>query len=116
MIIIAPSAVHSTKQSSYCWQKATNSSSVMGTRLGFKITGAIDSKSSTTNCISSVYCLNVSSYPPRGSGEELFHTQRLERIDRSSSSCRQIRGPHRGQSQCDCCSDNHDCISGSHPE
>src|SRR5437667_12473647 len=56
MIMISPSAVHSTKQSSYCWQKATNSSSVMGTRSGFKITGAIDSKSSTTNCIRSVYC------------------------------------------------------------
>src|SRR2546425_10917484 len=56
MITISPSAVHSTKQSSYCWQKATNSSSVMGARSGFKITGAIDSKSSTTNCMSPVYC------------------------------------------------------------
>src|SRR5260370_1065373 len=28
----------------------------MGTRLGFKITGAIDSKSSTTNCMRPVYC------------------------------------------------------------
>src|SRR5216684_9088616 len=56
VMMISPSAVHSTKQSSYCWQKATNSSSVMGTRHGFKITGAIDSKSSTTNCMHPVYC------------------------------------------------------------
>src|SRR5437667_2458505 len=56
MMMISPSAVHSTKQSSYCWQKATNSSSVMGTRLGFRITGAIDSKSSTTSCMCPVYC------------------------------------------------------------
>src|SRR5215470_8762591 len=55
MMMISPSAVHSTEQSSYCWQKATNSSSVMGPRRGFKITGAIDSKSSTTNCMNSVY-------------------------------------------------------------
>jgi hypothetical protein len=55
MMMISPSAVHSTKQSSYCWQKATNSLSVMGTRRGLKITGAIDSKSSTTNCMSPVY-------------------------------------------------------------
>src|SRR5258707_10449503 len=55
-MMISPSAVHSTKQSSYCWQKATNSSSVMGTRLGFRITGAIDSKSSTTSCMCPVYC------------------------------------------------------------
>src|SRR6266700_3251268 len=57
MIMISPSAVHSTEQSSYCWQKATNSSSVIGTPLGFRITGAIDSKSSTTNCMSPVYAV-----------------------------------------------------------
>ena len=55
-MMTSPSAVHSTEQSSYCWQKATNSSSVIGTRCGFKITGAIDSKSSTTNCMRPVYC------------------------------------------------------------
>src|SRR2546423_3058300 len=66
MMTISPSAVHSTKQSSYCWQKATNSSSVMGPRLGFRITGAIDSKSSTTNCMSPVYCGEYCTIQSRG--------------------------------------------------
>src|SRR5437899_7149937 len=56
MIYASPNCVEFTSVLFQSWQKATNSSSVMGTRLGFRITGAIDSKSSTTNCMRPVYC------------------------------------------------------------